>query len=167
MAPTARPVVKARTPTSAPGNRRGPVRPAGFTLVELLVVLVLIGLAAAVVSLALRDPAASRLDQEAARLGALLEAGRAEARASGLPVRFELGSQGGFRFSGLPPRVELPQHWLNEGVQARIVGARALLLGPEPLIGAQRVELTLEDRRISVATDGLAPFKALTDETPP
>ena len=129
--------------------------------------MVLIGLATAVVSLALRDPSAYRLDQEAARLGALLEAGRAEARASGLPVRFELGNTEGFRFSGLPPKVELPQHWLNEGVQARIVGARALLLGPEPLIGAQRVELTLGDRHITVATDGLAPFRALDEgETP-
>lgn len=167
MAPTARPVVKARTPTSAPGNSRQHAPVAGFTLVELLVVMVLIGLATAVVSLALRDPSAYRLDQEAARLGALLEAGRAEARASGLPVRFELGSDEGFRFSGLPPKVELPKHWLNEGVQARIVGARAVLLGPEPLIGAQSVELTLGERRITVATDGLAPFKALDEGLPP
>ena len=88
MAPTARPVVRPRTPTSAPGSSRHTAPCTGFTLVELLVVMVLIGLATAVVSLALRDPSAYRLDQEAARLGALLEAGRAEARASGLPVRF-------------------------------------------------------------------------------
>ena len=56
---------------------------------------------------------------------------------------------------------------MNEGVQARIVGARALLLGPEPLIGAQRVELTLGDRHITVATDGLAPFRALDEGEPP
>lgn len=164
MVPTARPVVKARTPTSAPGNSRHPARPAGFTLVELLVVMVLIGLSTMLISLALRDPSAHRLDQEAARLGALLEAGRAEARASGLPVRFELNAETGFRFAGLPPHVELPTHWLNEGVQARIEGARALLLGPEPLIGAQRVELTLGEQRVIVATDGLAPFKPVGDE---
>ncbi len=128
-------------------------------------VLVLIGIAAGVASLALRDPAATRLDREAARLVALLEAGRAEARASGLAVRFELTAPGGaqaFRFVGLPANIELPQRWLHEGVQAQILGARALSLGPEPLIGAQRIALQLDDRRLLLATDGLAPF-ALVD----
>ena len=140
------------------GTRRG------FTLIELLVVLVLIGIAVGVASLALRDPAASRLDRESARLVALLEAGRAEARASGLAVRFELAPAGGpvaFRFIGLPPRIEPPQRWLTEGVQAQIVGARAVVLGPEPLIGAQRIELQLDDQHLSLATDGLAPFQVV------
>ena len=44
----------------------------GFTLIELLVVLVIIAIASAVASLALRDPAATRLEQEASRLSALL-----------------------------------------------------------------------------------------------
>ncbi len=139
----------------------------GFTLVELLVVLVLIAVAAGAISLALRDSSATALDREAQRLGALLEAGRAEARASGMLVRFELSPLGGalggaqaFRFVGLPPRVDLPTQWLTPGVQARIVGARALVLGPEPLIGAQRIELQLGERRLMLSTDGLGPFKA-------
>lgn len=138
----------------------------GFTLVELLVVLLLFALTAGLASLALPDPAASRLEQEGARLAALLEAGRAEARVSGVAVRFELAdpdAEEAFRFVGLPPRIRLPQRWLNDGVQARIVGARALVLGPEPLIGAQRVELQLGQRRLTLATDGLAPFRALDE----
>ncbi len=172
--PTVKPAAKARTPTLAPGNSPG-ARPAaqsavgaltgGFTLVELLVVLLLIGLAAGLVSLSLPDPAASRLDREATRLAALLEAGRAEARSSGMAVRFELGAPDtpaqAFRFVGLPPRIELPQRWLYDGVQARIVGASALLLGPEPLIGAQAIELRLDQRRVLLSTDGLAPFRQL------
>ena len=63
---------------------------AGFTLIELLIVVALIAIASAVASLALRDPASTQLEQEAARLSALLEAARAEARASGLPVRWVL-----------------------------------------------------------------------------
>ena len=138
----------------------------GFTLVELLVVVLLVGIAAGVAALAIRDPAADRLDREAARLVALLEAGRAEARASGVPVRFEIGdamSGDDFRFVGLPTREDRPRRWLHEGVQARIAGARALVLGPEPLIGAQRIELRLGERRIVVATDGLAPFEPLDE----
>ena len=41
------------------------------------------------VSLALRDGNASRLEEEGARLSALLEMARAEARAAGTPVRWQ------------------------------------------------------------------------------
>ncbi|MEQ1808012.1 MAG: prepilin-type N-terminal cleavage/methylation domain-containing protein, partial [Burkholderiaceae bacterium] len=64
-------------------------RARGFTLIELLIVVVLIAVASAVASLALRDPAATQLEHEAARLAALFEAARAEARASGIAVIWE------------------------------------------------------------------------------
>lgn len=160
----------ARTPTSGPGSdsRRGE---AGFTLVELLVVLLLIAMVSGLVGLALRDGSEARLEREALRLAALLEAGRAEARASGVAVRFELvGSETGnlgngasdddFRFFGLPPARLPPGRWLDREVRARIDGARALRLGPEPLIGAQRITLSLGERQLTLATDGLSPFAA-------
>jgi general secretion pathway protein H len=138
-------------------------RSAGFTLIELMVVVLLIAIASTVASLALRDPAATRLEQEAARLTALLESARAEARASGLDARWVPhaadGDKGpGFDFVGLPASSELPSHWLNVGVAAEIVGARSVVLGPEPMIGAQRIVLHLGDRRLDLATDGLGPF---------
>ena len=142
-------------------------RNTGFTLIELLVVVALIAIASAVVSLALRDPAATRLDQEAARLVALLESARAEARASGLAVIWEPRSgqadQEGFRFIGLPPSNDLPTHWLGAGVSAEVIGAGAVRLGPEPLIGAQRIVLHLDARRLALATDGLGPFVVSDD----
>ena len=52
----------------------------------------LIAMVSGMASLALRDGGEDRLEREALRLSALLEAGRAEARASGLAVRFELAS---------------------------------------------------------------------------
>ncbi len=161
-----RPAVTARTPTSAPGSdgltrTHPPSHKAGFSLVELLVVLLLIALVSGLASLALRDGGQAALEREALRLSALLEAGRAEARASGVAVRFELtspGSDPAFRFVGLPPESLPAGHWLNPELRARIDGATALRLGPEPLIGAQRILLTLGERELALATDGLAPF---------
>ena len=63
--------------------------------------------------------------------------------------------------AGVPMRTPLPtetQRWLAEGVSAEVVGARAVALGPEPMIGAQRIVLSLEDRRLTLATDGLGAF---------
>ena len=189
-------------PTSAPGSRGraasfaadagvrstpGTGRPAGtsclgkgrqnrrrgFTLIELLIVVAIVALASSLVTLALRDPDASALEREADRLSALLEAARAESRASGLAARWVPASASAaveedaphFRFVGLPAALNLPQRWLTPQVQAEVVGARSLLLGPEPLIGAQRVSLRLGDRRLTLATDGLGPFEPEAADT--
>jgi len=142
-------------------------RERGFTLIELLMVVVLIAVATTVASLALRDPASTALEREAARLAALLESARAEARASGVAASWEPRAadpdQPGFRFVGLAPGGELPSHWLENGVSAEVVGARAVVLGPEPLIGAQRIVLRLRDQRLVLATDGLGPFAVAPD----
>ncbi len=64
----------------------------------------------------------------------------------------------GFTFEGVPPDT-LPQQWLVETTQVR--GAGMLLLGPEPIIGKQEVELVstaLPGRSLRIATDGLRPF---------
>jgi general secretion pathway protein H len=141
----------------------------GFTLIELMIVVVLIAVASSVASLALRDPASTMLEREAARLAALLEAGRAEARASGLAASWEPRSTEeatGFRFLGLPPSDELPTRWLESGVSAEVVGARAVVLGPEPLIPAQSIVLRLRDQRLTLTTDGLGPFVVAPDAEP-
>ncbi len=159
-------------PTSVPGSRRETVKPGvrGFTLIELMVVVALIAIASAVVSLALRDPASTRLEHEGARLVALLEAARTEARAAGLTAswepRAEQDGAEGFRFLGLPPGTEMPNRWLVPGVSAEVPGARAVQLGPEPLIGAQRIVLHLDDQSLTQATDGLGPFVVVDTDAP-
>lgn len=135
-------------------------------------VLVLIALASGLAGLALRQSDASRLEREAVRLAALLEAARAEARATGVAVRFELASSPEaaqpFRFVGLAPSQALPQHWLEPGTQARIDATPpVLVLGPEPMIGAQRIELSLGGQTLGLATDGLAPFSPQGDAAAP
>jgi general secretion pathway protein H len=149
---------------SGPGNNAR-----GFTLIELMVVVALIAVASAVASLSLRDPAQARIEQEATRLAALLESARAESRASGLEVHWEpvAAAEGmsatvsGFKFVGLPAQVPQPTRWLSADTSAQIVGARALYLGPEPLIGAQRLVLTEGNRSLLLATDGLSPFAVI------
>ena len=94
--------------TLAAGNKhhRAPAR--GFTLMELLVVVALIAVATAGVSLSLRDSAHSALQRDAERLAVLLETGRAQARANGLPVVWRTqdntpNAVQSFVFEGLPP----------------------------------------------------------------
>jgi general secretion pathway protein H len=146
--------------TSAPGNRSTTAsrrRAAGFTLLELLVVVAIIAVAAAGVSFALRDASGVSLERDAQRLAALLEAARARSRLSGQPVRWVADPEG-FHFEGLP-RDALPQGWL--AADTRAVGRTVLLLGPEPVIGPQGVQLTRADHpdaTLVVATDGLRPF---------
>jgi len=166
-------------PTSAHGNdgqpaRRAVVPPAlmrrgrgrfgarGFTLIELLVVVAIIAISAGLVSLALRDNDAGQLDREGARLSALLEAARAESRALGVAVSWVPSGEGespGFRFVGLPDAAGMPRQWLDPSVRAEVSGQPQVVLGPDALIGAQRIVLHLGQRALVLSTDGLGPFE--------
>jgi general secretion pathway protein H len=151
-------------PTSAAGSKRPTALPYGFTLLELLVVVSLIAVATAGVSLSLRDSADSALQRDAERLAVLLETGRAQARANGLPVVWRTQentakSVQSFVFEGLPPP-GLPQNWLADSTRA--TPGSAITLGPEPLIEPQAVALSAPQspgQTLWVVTDGLRPFK--------
>jgi len=183
-------------PTSDPGSEPAAVSPCGatrrrsaghgFTLLELMIVVALIAVASAIASLALPDPASSRLEQEAARLATLLEAGRAQSRALGLPVRWapgpspsrELRSPAAdlaappeaFHFEGLPDSHDLPLRWLvakGEPLQVELPARQSSIpLGPEPVIGPQRLVLHLGQRQAVVASDGIGPFRVVVDDAP-
>jgi general secretion pathway protein H len=133
-----------------------------------MVVITLIAIAAGLISLSLRDPASTQLENEAARLVALLESARAESRASGIAVKWEPRTQSetdGFDFKGLTNPSEFPDHWLGGGVSAEIVGATAITLGPEPFIPPQRIVLRMDDQRLALATDGLGPFAVVDNDS--
>ena len=175
--------VKVTMPTLAAGNkqfgaRQGPLRcprlrrvHRGFTLIELLVVLAIIAIGTAGVSLSMRDSAQSALARDAQRLAVLLDAARTRSRASGVPVLWRTQMQGDtqrFVFEGLPG-APLPTRWLD--AQTRSLNSAPVLLGPEPLIGAQSVALSSATpsnannpagARLWVRTDGLRPFTVQT-----
>ncbi|QCB48715.1 type II secretion system protein GspH [Hydrogenophaga sp. PAMC20947] len=134
-----------------------------------MVVVAIIALATAGVSLALRDDDGGRLETEALRLSALLESARAQSRSSGVPIYWR-ATPDGFEFLGLSSKGKAlddlmgMRHWLQTETVAQVVlpaDAGNLVLGPEPLIAAQRVALQLGDRQLILATDGLAPFAVL------
>ncbi len=144
----------------------------GFTLLELLVVLTIVALVTTGVSFAIRDDRSTQLEREALRVSAMLESARAQSRTSGVPVKFT-PSATGFEFSGIrahkTDRANLSgaKSWLASGTLATIVvpaNEQSLVLGPEPMIGEQRIELRLGDRRMVLSTDGLGPFQAQATE---
>mgnify|MGYP002359497383 FL=1 len=146
-------------PISVPGSEA--MRHRGFTLLELMVVIAMIAITTAVVSLAIPDPSATRLEREAARLIAQLEAARTQARTGAITVLWvpqSNGTDADYQFVGLPPALLPSLKWMEPEVTAQVVGGKSIVLGPEPVIGPQQVVLTLGEQRITIGTDGLAPF---------
>lgn len=166
---TASRAAKATTQRLAPGSKaaRGARRQAGFTLIELIVAITIIAIASATVVMAIRDRGEADLEREALYLASVLETARAEARAAALDVRWVPdGNDGRYRVTGLPAalteRLQLNRRWLGEAPIVEIHGpaanGRSIRLGPEPLIGAQQLQLIRGDHRVSLITDGLSPF---------
>ena len=153
----------------------------GFTILELLVVITIIALATGMTMLALRDGQQQRLEQEAVRLAALLEAARMESRASGRPVMWRplgpsdlqrspqgaTGEPEDFRFDGLTgSRPGVGRRWLHDGTQADVLGAPGVVLGPDPILPPQRVRIRRGEQQLLVVTDGLTPFRVMAQDSP-
>jgi general secretion pathway protein H len=154
----------------------------GFTLLELLVVLAIVAFASAGVGFALHDDAQTRLEREALRLSALLEAARAQAQVQGVAVRWRVTPEG-FRFEPNLALVEQtePRQWLDPDTRAQVefkpqlgVSSAAmanglegiLLLGPDAIIGPQTVLLYAASQplnRLRLGTDGVRPFVVQAD----
>jgi general secretion pathway protein H len=148
----------------------------GFTLLELLVVLTIIAIGTAGVTFAFRDSQATVLEREAERISVILETARVQSRSSGVSLAWVPLPQG---FVVLPASVlaasrELQINassvspWLSNELRAQVLAgsaqggaernATSLLLGAEPMIAPAAVVLSLGERQLRIATDGLRPF---------
>ena len=145
----------------------------GFTLLELLVVITIIAAASTGVALALRDGTQTALDRDAQRLAVLFESARAQSRATGVAVTWQPTADG-FEFDGLTGQ-KIASGWLSSST--RVAGTASVQLGPEPMIGAQAVELFDQAQSsggipnakaitVRIATDGLRPFSLQSSSAP-
>ncbi len=156
-------------------------RQRGLTLLELLVVLAIIGVAMAGVSLSLRDSNQTQLEREAQRLVAVLEAARAQSRTSGVALIWQPTAEGFVIRPAIAPNQALSnsaspiatrtETWLTTGTQAAINTAtrtNLVLLGPEPILAPARITLSVATSNnakpaptLSLGTDGLRPFQVV------
>lgn len=150
-------------PTSVPGPAN---HQDGFTLLEMMVVLLIIGIATAMAGVSAFGTGGTRaLRQDAQRLAHLFTAAQAEARTSGQAIAW-VADGNGFHFARVPRRLALPAHlsvrtqpatdsaiggnthlrprkWISpDTVTVRLRPDAGLVFGPDWLPGP--LEMTLE-----------------------
>ncbi len=135
------------------------MRASGYTLLELLVTIAIIGIAAGMLSLSLRGDEARRLREEADRLAALFRMAQSEARVSGRTVVWQ-ADLAGYRFRPLvaDASLPLPSELLRERtwpVEVQAIRTRELLFTREPLREPALVEISTRERSIDLALDAL------------
>jgi len=134
-------------------RRRG-----GYTLLELLIVIAIIGIAAGVLTLSMRGNDSRRLTEEGERLAALFRMAQSEARVGGRPIRWQADLTG-YRFSTSGPdaapiaeELRRERRWPFE---VRRVARSQLIFGREPLREPAEVEIATAGPVLRLSLDAL------------
>jgi len=131
----------------------------GFTLIELMVVLAVIGIATGLLTLSLRGNDTRRLTEEAGRLAALFRMAQSESRLTGRPILWQ-ADLGGYRFRTLgqepgPPVTEELARERKWPLEVERVERAELLFGREPLREPAEVTIAARGAVVHVALDAL------------
>jgi general secretion pathway protein H len=137
----------------------------GFTLLELLLVVALIAIAASVATLALGDAEPRRMREEAERLSALFRIATSEARASGRALTWE-ADLSGYRFRSyddeaterLPEELRRTRSWPFE---VEHIATPRLLITREPVREPAVIEIATRGRDLHLALDALGNLSVL------
>ena len=168
---TDNPAAKVMTRTSATG-----VPEAGFTLIELMVVLLIVGIALGAVTLSFRSPTQQPLGREGERLAAVLNLAKDEASLSGQPVLLKLDRQGWRFFQAGPagwvavPEDQLPAGQFNPPLDRVVFGDGAEAAHSEMIqywIGVEEIDdfkglrLQRGTQVVQLVTDGLGHYNVV------
>jgi type II secretion system protein H len=148
-------------PTSGLGSKKNTAWMQGFTLVELLIVLLVAALASSMVMWSMAQQNERHLQSEAVRLIANLESSKALARSSERVLTLGLDAQG-FYVQGLPedPLKAWHYDWLYAQTQATLT-PNPISLGPEALMAQASIDLfdsNNTQHHVYITSDGLQPF---------
>lgn len=164
-------------------NLRRKFVPSGFTLVELMVVMVVLAIAASMVMLSVSAAEGHALESSAEHLASSLEEARWQAVSTGRRIAWESppasatsqyaiegqwydqAQDGVWHLRAIPASVKpLPGLRVAIAQPAPILNTPArLVLGPEPVGTVACVLLTLDGNTLAVVSDGVSPFSVRRD----
>lgn len=135
------------------------MRAAGYTLLELLVTLAVIGIATGMLTLSMGGDEPRKLREEGDRLATLFRIAQSEARVSGRAVLWQ-ADLAGYRFRPVVPDAArpLPEELLIERkwpLEVHRVQTRELLFSREPMREPAVVAIATEHHGVRVALDAL------------
>lgn len=129
----------------------------GYTLLELLVVIVILGIVAGAVSLSVAPSEHRRMTHEVERLSALFRLAHDETRVSGRPIAWHANAagyqfevDGSVRGSDLPGDPLRPRAW---PFPVESVDAPVIVFGREPLLNPAQIQIAGAERVLKLRLD--------------